>query len=194
MSRMSLADAATVLGKSERQVRYMIKTGLLQAEKVGGRWVIESSALPLSEAQRQALSGRVEAARSAFERGVAPAERVADGKQRRCYSVLDLDTFTLGLAIYRELRSQLGTDQPATVHLFECLRELTTGCHDFYPRDKAAHFAAARRACTGALVHLLVAEESGDGPIAALAGKLEQELIPKVSSLIAGQERRRQRG
>jgi hypothetical protein len=89
----------------------------------------------------------------------------------------------------------LGEDHAATGHMFECLRELTTGCHDFHPKDKSDHFAAARRECTAGLVHLLVAAEpESDGPISELAGRLEQELIPKVSSLIASQERRRHRG
>jgi excisionase family DNA binding protein len=47
MSSLSLAEAATVLGKSERQVRYMINNGRLKAVKIGGSWVVESSDLPL---------------------------------------------------------------------------------------------------------------------------------------------------
>jgi excisionase family DNA binding protein len=196
MSRISLAEAATVLGKSERQVRYMIKNGRLKAVKIGGRWVVESTDLPLTDDQRQAMAHRVDAARAAFERGVAPAERVAQAEKKRHYSVLDLDTFSLGLELYREIRGVIGNDQPAAAHMFECLRELTAGCHDFHPKDKSSHFAAARGECTGALVHLLVAaaDADDDGPVSALAARLEQELIPKVSSLIAGQERRRHRG
>jgi hypothetical protein len=173
----------------------MISNGHLKATKRAGRWVVETSDLPLTNDQRQALARRVDAARAAFDRGVAPAERVVQAEKKRHYSVLDLDSFTLGLQLYREARKVLGNDQPAVGHIFECLRELTTGCHDFHPRDKSAHFAAARRECTGALVHLLVAAEpDGDGPVCALAGRLEQELIPKVSGLIANQERRRRRG
>jgi len=37
--KMSLAEAATVLGKSERQTRYMIQQKELKARKVSGRWL-----------------------------------------------------------------------------------------------------------------------------------------------------------
>ncbi len=40
--KLSLAETATVLGKSQRQVRYMIQNGKLEAAKRGGRWQIES--------------------------------------------------------------------------------------------------------------------------------------------------------
>jgi hypothetical protein len=56
--QLSLADAAIALGRSQRQIRYLIQTGGLAARKEGGRWVIDSADLPLSAGQRQA-AGRV---------------------------------------------------------------------------------------------------------------------------------------
>ena len=192
MSQLSLSEVATVLGKSERQVRYMIKTERLKAKKVGGRWMVESSDLPLSKAQREALDRRVETARAAFEKGIAPSRRAAEQGKKRYYSVKDLDAFTIGLELYRETCKALGAEGSATSHLLLCLQELTIGCHVFHPADKAAHFASSRKEATTALVHLLIADGEGEPP-SKLADRLEQELIPKVSSLIAGQERRRRR-
>ncbi len=53
---LTLEQAAEMLGKTRRQVGYLIKTGKLKATKVGGRWRIESADLPASprrEAARQ---------------------------------------------------------------------------------------------------------------------------------------------
>ena len=47
--QLTLEQAATRLGKSLRQVRYMIKSQRLPAQKVGGRWMVDSADLPLSE-------------------------------------------------------------------------------------------------------------------------------------------------
>ena len=47
--QLTLEQAATSLGKSKRQVLYMIQNGRLPAQKLAGRWWIESQHLPLSE-------------------------------------------------------------------------------------------------------------------------------------------------
>jgi hypothetical protein len=75
---LSLAEAAIALGESERQVHYLIKTGRLVAKKgEGGRWFIDSDALPLSDAQRQAMAERAATARQAVEKAIAPLEKAA---------------------------------------------------------------------------------------------------------------------
>ncbi len=51
--KLSLSQAAECLGKTRRQIRYMIQQGHLDARKEGGRWVVDSEHLPLSDAQQQ---------------------------------------------------------------------------------------------------------------------------------------------
>ncbi|MCC2868226.1 MAG: helix-turn-helix domain-containing protein, partial [Candidatus Accumulibacter phosphatis] len=46
---LTLEQAAALLGKTRRQVVYMIEQGRLPAQKVGGRWVIERAALTTDE-------------------------------------------------------------------------------------------------------------------------------------------------
>jgi excisionase family DNA binding protein len=65
--RLSLSEAATVLGKSERQIRYLIKSGHLTASKEGGQWRVTD--LLLTEGQRRSLAERLGAARAAFDKG-----------------------------------------------------------------------------------------------------------------------------
>ena len=46
---VSLSEAASMLGKTPRQkIRYMVKKGELTARKIGGRWAIEVTDLPLT--------------------------------------------------------------------------------------------------------------------------------------------------
>ena len=54
--QLTIDQAAIRLGKTARQVRYLIQSERLPARKVGGRWVIESENLPLSEGQEKAIS------------------------------------------------------------------------------------------------------------------------------------------
>ncbi len=49
---LSLQQAAALMSKSVRQVRYMIAQGTLQATRTGRVWRIRQQDLPLSEAQQ----------------------------------------------------------------------------------------------------------------------------------------------
>ena len=51
--KLTLEQAAARLGKSERQIRYLVQNSRLAAEKVGGRWLIESDDLALSDIAEQ---------------------------------------------------------------------------------------------------------------------------------------------
>jgi hypothetical protein len=43
---VTLAEAAALMHKSERQLRYMLKLGTLHTAKVGARWMVDRSQLP----------------------------------------------------------------------------------------------------------------------------------------------------
>ena len=53
---LSLAEVARLLGKSERQVRYLIVQGKLPARKVGRKWSVRRQDLPLSDGQKKAAA------------------------------------------------------------------------------------------------------------------------------------------
>lgn len=193
---LSLSEAAIVLGQSERQVRYLIKTGRLVAKKgAGGRWVIDSDALPLSDAQRQAMAERAATARQAVEKAIAPVEKAAatpEGEvaktEKRHYSVNDFQVFQVGTALFREMEIAFGKDNPAVLHLFHSLARLTRGCHAFHPEEKLARFADARELAADAVTHLLL--EGEEAIRRTLADRLEQTYIPKLAALLASQEKR----
>jgi len=201
--KLSIAEAATVLGKSQRQIRYLIKTGGLRAAKEGQSWRIDGADLPILDAQRQALAERAQAARGAFEKGLEPVVKAALSAScdagagedtKRSYSVTDLRAFQAGEAIYREARRDLGPEEPAVAHLFEALSLLSRGCHCFHPKEKAGRFTEARELAATAVVALLLHDGDGDAGRRDLAQRIEQEMIPKVAGLVASYEKRSRQG
>ncbi len=197
--KLSIAETATLLGKSERQVRYLIKTRRLEAAKEGSRWRIDSADLPLSDAQRQALAERSQVARQAFEKGLEPVAKAAlpspsggagSEETKRSYSVTDLFAFQAGEVIYREVTGELGRDEPAARQLFETLSLLSRGCHSYHPRDKASRFNEARELAATAVAELLLHDGGEAEARRAWAQRIEQELIPKLAGLVASHEKR----
>jgi len=192
--KISLSEAAIALGKSERQVRYLIKSHRLEAHKEHGRWSIDTSDLPLTEGQRKAMSNRIQTVREAFDKGLEPAEKASEQeKKRQHYSVTDFKAFHSGEPIYRDLRTELGPKDPACIHLFNALTLLTKGCHAFQPIEKAARFTEARESAASAVTHLLLDGDEDNGQRRSFAERIEQELIPKLASLVASQEKRSRR-
>lgn len=198
--KLALSEAATLLGQSERQLRYQIKTGRLEATKQGHQWRIDSAALPLTEDQRQALAARSRAAREAFEQGLEPAAKAASSAKgdkkdaaAKGYSVTDMIVFQVGQAVYRELCGALGETHAAARHLFTALDFITRGCHSFHPPDKVRRFTEARELAATAVTDLLLHGTEDDERCQALARRIEHDLIPKIGGLVASQEKRSRR-
>ena len=192
--QLSLSEAATVLGRNERQIRYMLKTGQLEGRKVGGRWVIESSALPLTDDQRRAMSDRIEVAKTAFERGLEPATKAAEtSATKRTYSVTSLRAFESGRTIFRDIVEALGRKHPSCIRLAEALALVTRGCHAFQPGEKAERFSAARDEAAVAVTDLLLEKTTDADVLPVFAARIEEEFIPKVARLVASHEDRAKR-
>ncbi len=194
MMNLSLNDAAVVLGKSQRQIRYLIKTGRLNAVKESGRWRIDSESLPLSDSQRAAFGARLETAREAMTTALEPTAKALDAKgSKRRYSVTNLTTFQAGEQLYRALRAQLGPDDPSCRLVYEAMTLVTRGCHCFHAQDKIERFASARDSLASAVAELLLHSEEDQGARRKLAERLEQELVPKLAGLIASHEKKNRR-
>ena len=78
---LTVRDAARILGKSERQVRYLIQTGRLSANKRDGQWKISRDDLPRSKGQQRAERHKAERASdvAAAESSVEPSPRRSNG-------------------------------------------------------------------------------------------------------------------
>lgn len=190
--KLSITETATVLGKSERQVRYMIRKGELAAKKEGKRWRIASDDLPLDDRQKERLHARLASAREALEEALEPAAKAvgARGKRGEAYSVSRLAAFEAGAEIYRELAAGQAADTPARDCLQNALLHVARGCHSFHAESKARAFDEARQLAATAVAHLLL---PGDGDGLRLAERLEEELIPKLAGLVAANEKRGKR-
>lgn len=90
--QLSITEAAHLMGKSPRQLRYMILQGALQAHKDGRRWVLDSESLPLTAGQRRATERRAGQLREAVEEALGPHLKAAQAEH---YSVTELAAFKL---------------------------------------------------------------------------------------------------
>jgi hypothetical protein len=105
-------EAARLLGKSPRQIRYMLKQGELKGEKVEGRWVFDDAKLPRSPAQERARQQKTAELEAAVNEGLDAVVRKPRG---RGYSVGDLVAFRTGAAACREAARRFGDEHRATV-------------------------------------------------------------------------------
>ncbi len=183
---LSIKQAADRLGKTERQIRYLIQTDRLPARKEGGRWQIAAGDLPLSDGQQRAQVRKQAALRTAVETALELPER-----GRRRYSVQDLKAFQISRPVYDRCVEQLGQDHPASLAVRQVLDHLTRGCHRYESADKAAAYRQARDAASLAVTELLLSDDPGDA--AALAGVIEQELMAALAGLLRRLERRQRR-
>ncbi len=173
------------MNKSQRQVRYMIKEGRLKAHKDGSRWVINRDDLLLPPAQ--VLRGIDDQARIKEILESALGTGGTKGEARR-YSVTDLRAFKAARESCMTARTDLGPDSAPARRLAETVALITCGCHTFHRRDKVGFFSRAREHVCYALAALLLA---GDDASAALAARIESDVLPALGGMLRAAERRR---
>jgi hypothetical protein len=181
--KLTPSQAATRLGKTRRQVIYMIKSDRLQAEKIGGRWFVDEADLPLEEPQQRAQDRKKRRLRAAVEDALG-----LDEESKRRYSLRDLKAFQIALPIYRQLVEKLGIEHGATGHLRQALDHLGLGCHRFDRQEKILAYRAARDAVSLSVCELvLVDHEESEAWIDAI----EQDLMAALAGLLRRLEKRR---
>jgi len=182
--KLSIQEAAIRAGKTERQVRYMIRQGRLTAEKEGGRWVIDAAQIPDDDVARERRARREGRLRDAVDQALFEKGRPAR------YSVRDLKAFQIAKPLLLELSGSLGEGHPVLLQLRQLLEQLTIGCHRYAGKDKAAAYGAARDAASRAVCELLL--DPGQDRSKAV-DTLEQELMPAIAGLLRRVERTRER-
>jgi hypothetical protein len=174
--KLSPAQAATRLGKSRRQIMYMIKQERLQAEKIGGRWFVDETNLSLNKSQQRVHDRKQHQLRAAVEEALE-----LDDDSKRRYSLRDLKAFQIALPIYRRLVEKLGEDHSAAGHLRHALEQLSLGCHRFDHKDKISAYRAARDAASFAICELMLTEHQESDP---LIDAIEQNFMTTLSGLL----------
>ncbi len=174
---LSLSEAARLLGKSERQLRYLVTKGEVPARKVGRQWSIRRSDLPLSEGQEKA-AGQKEARSLDLELQATAGRQLSVRKIRACQ---------VGLPLYRELCDAVGDDHPAVALLQEALMLLACGYYEFHGQEKSVYYSRAREhASRAAMALMLEGEDSREG----LVKRFETALLPAIGGLVRRAERR----
>jgi excisionase family DNA binding protein len=177
---LTLSQAAEQLGKTRRQIRYMIQEGKLQARKDGGRWVVDSQLLPLAPAQLEARGRRDALLREAADHALGP--RVG-----RRWGLRDLKAIQLGVPLFERCRGLLGDDSVPARELRAGLDHLAIGAHRYGASDKREAYRAARDAAARAAMALLLSPDPGALP---LLDEIERELMPAIVGALRRVERR----
>ena len=180
---LSLTEASLRLGMSQRQVRYLIGQGKIEAvKKDTGRWLIDEAKLPLSETQRQRQAEKAEDVRTAVEEALAPHVR-AEGT----WSVTSVRAFQDAVEAWRAARTLLG-EHAAVQRLESTTLALAREAHAYSGVAKCAAFIEARNHAAEAVAWLHM--EAGEGAL-GIAAKVEGDVIPGLSGLIRRNERSR---
>ncbi|MEM6454812.1 MAG: helix-turn-helix domain-containing protein [Acidobacteriota bacterium] len=183
--KLSIAETARYLGKTDRQVRYAIQAGKLPATRVGGRWFVAKADLPVSPAMTEAQ--RTKRRRGTQIAAAPDGDRRDSGEGGRAYSVRMLAAYAHGAPIYRELATCLGDDHPAVRELREALQALSGGYHAFDGTVKADFYRTARVRASHAVMSLLLDDPEAH---ADAVDRLEQTVLPRIGGLIRRAERR----
>ena len=179
---LSLKEAAQNLGKSVRQIRYLIDQKQLPARKLGARWFIREEDLPLSPGRRQARIHKVERAAHAMEQVLVQKSP----KDQKSYSMTQLKAFQVGRELLQELETSLAQEHPISELLREALLEIASAFHAFNRSEKKLRFSKARDLSSRAAALILLHQPK----LETLAQSLEQQLIPKIGGLLRHLERK----
>ncbi|MCP5040595.1 MAG: helix-turn-helix domain-containing protein [bacterium] len=179
---INLQEAATILGKTVRQVRYLIQTNRIRATKVAGRYVIERDDLPQTEPAEKARTRRQERLREVVEDTL----EVSTERSRR-YSIRDLKAFQVAKPLYLRAQEELGPEHCVASMLFKSIDQLVVGCHRYDRSEKAESYRLARDYASQALSHLALATDSASDPI---LDAIEQDLMPAFAGLLRRVDRK----
>jgi excisionase family DNA binding protein len=180
---LSLSQAAEQLGKTRRQIRYMIQQGTLPAQKQGARWVIDSDALLLDPSRREARARRDDRLRDAADRALGP-------RPPNRWGLRDLKAISIGLPLYRRCVELLGEEALPARELRAALDLLAVGLHRYASADKREAYSAARDAAARAAMALLLSPTEGSD---AMLDEIERELMPAVAGILRRTDRRGRR-
>ena len=111
--QLTLEQAATRLGKSKRQILYMIQQGHLPAQKLAGRWWIESQHLPRSDGQQRSYDRKRHQLRAAVEDAL---DVEPENARPRRYSVRELKAFQIALPLHRQPQNRSRCGNPSRQH------------------------------------------------------------------------------
>jgi hypothetical protein len=181
---LTLEEAAARLGKSVRQIRYMIQCGNLRAEKRAGRWFVDLRDPDLPSGPQAAAERKQRELRAAVHEVL---DLDPEPPRQRRYSLRDMKAFPIAVELHRRAMS-IGESEPATRALALAIEALAIGCHRFEHAEKAAAYRDARDHASRALSALALSPHD-EAP--SLADAIEQDLMAAFAGLLRRVDRRR---
>lgn len=191
--KLTVKEAAALLGKPPRTVRHLAQRGKLPAERVGGRWVFDRDALVQADPdQAAARAGEVQRLADHVQAAVQAVTPPGPTRRRDFYSVRDVGAFKVASAVLAQVQA---ADDPLLAGAADALRDtlhrLADGFHQYQPELKVARLIDARAACCAAIAELLHAATHRDRPAALpWADELEREALGSLRGLLRRAERR----
>ncbi len=194
--KLTIREAATIMGVSPRTLRARVARGELPGKKDHGVWTIERHHLPLTEAQRRALQRKADSLRRAVDDALP--SRNARRLETTSRSIVDLAAFRQGANLVAEIRAGevTGLAEPARQELLgilgEALLSVAEAAHQY---DRELKLEAVNRAraglgrAAGALA--LAAGPEPNEPIASWLAALEGEVLPAVAGFARWTDRLR---
>ncbi len=184
--KLSVREAATLLGRSPRTIRAQLARGDLPGKKHDGQWRIERRHLPLTEAQRSALQDKADSIRRTVEEALP--SRMARTSGQRSRSIADLDSFRRGAEVLAEIRIAEIEELPESVRqrtvnlMADALLALAEGVQLFDRELKLEALNRARASLARSAATLLL--EAGippPDPVFGWVAAIEGEVIPAVA-------------
>lgn len=192
---LTIREAAVLTGRNERTLRSQLVRGEIVGRKCDGRWMIDRSALPLTDSQRSALEARAAVVRDAVAEAL-PRSRSPEGKRPR-RSALDFDAFRAGKKILDVLTARVRSD-PSSERASRAVQFLDRGlmrmCEGLYAYDlpsKVRALRAARAFISRSIACIFFAASDGPSVVApSEIALLETEVLPAIGGLLRWSEKR----
>lgn len=170
---LTLSEAAALLERTPRTLRYLIKVGKIVGIQKGKVWLVDSAVLPLTDAQRAKLEGQRALLRETVDRVLLPpiASPVAGpiaplpttpAPRSGHHSALSLEVLRTTLQLHQMLCAvqtlpQSELSLASALHSSEdAVRSLCQFTHTFDPRIKQDSLAQARAQVCAALASLML--------------------------------------
>ncbi|MCA9541947.1 MAG: helix-turn-helix domain-containing protein [Myxococcales bacterium] len=176
---LTLNEAATRLGCRVRTLRDRVRRGEQPAYKRGAQWMIRPADLPLTEAQRRALQGKVALLHAAVDAAIPEHLKARLGAA----ALNRLDVFAAGRALLAELTATDAEPQ-ATAELRAALLDLAVGHHHFAASAKVEALDRARAGFSRAAALLWLASTEPADDAARFAARIEADVLPRLGGLI----------
>ena len=181
---LTVQEAARILGKSERQVRYLIRTSKLPASKRDGQWRISRGDLPSRPGQERAQQLKAERATEVAAVVLGLGEH---SRSKKTWTIDRLHAVRQGQPLYHKCIDQLGAEHEATRKLRAALMLISCGFFEYDAKRKVARYSAARDCLSRAVMVLLLDSKTWD----ELLGPLQTDLLPTLGGLIRRAQRPR---